>query len=245
MNILLPACGLGTRFSDAGFDKPKPLIDINGKSMIARALGRWKRDNVIVIKRKYDDRWHNNAMAIETVGCRTIEIDYVTEGAACTCLLAKEYINNDDELLIADCDAFYKEDIYWFIDKYIRSDTRIDSCGIVFHHDTPKNSYVKVDDDGWAIETAEKKVISNLSFTGMHWFRKGKYFVEAAEAMIAANDRTNGEFYVSPCYNYLLKQGRNMKPLLIPNSWVTQVGTPPDLVNYLNRELLRDENVPY
>jgi choline kinase len=237
MKILIPAAGKGDRFIQAGFNDPKPLIDVNGKKMIVRALGNFNRKDVIVITRQYDNEYHNRTMNLLLASCNVINIDYVTEGAACTCLLAKEYINNDEELLILDCDAFYKEDVYWFIDKYIRSDKRIDSCGVVFNHDTPKNSYVKVDADGWAIETAEKKVISNLSFTGMHWFRKGKYFVEAAEAMIAANDRTNNEFYVSPSYNYLFKQGRNMKPLLIPNEWVTQVGTPQDLVNFLNKEL--------
>jgi dTDP-glucose pyrophosphorylase len=236
MNVLIPMAGLGDRFIKAGFDKPKPLIDIFGKPMIRHVVESLPKSSKIFIIRKYDNPIHNQELYIETcLGHSNIEIDYVTEGAACTCLLAKQLINNDEELLIVDCDAFYKQDIYWFIDNYIRIDPRIGACGVVFHASTPRNSYVKVDDNGWAVKTAEKQVISNLSFTGMHWWRHGKDFVKSVEEMIAADDRTNGEFYVSPAYNYFIKNGGRMKPLLIPNEWVDQVGVPQDLVNYLNK----------
>jgi dTDP-glucose pyrophosphorylase len=228
--------GLGDRFIKAGFDKPKPLIDIFDQTMIKRVILSLPQGKKIFITRKYDDPTHNVLLHGELPpGHNRIEIDYVTEGAACTCLLAKEFINNDQELLIVDCDAFYKEDVYWFIHNYIRTDSRIGACGVVFHASTPRNSYVQVDDDGWAVKTAEKQVISNLSFTGMHWWRRGSDFVKSVEEMIACGDRTNNEFYVSPAYNYFIKNGGRMKPLLIPNEWVDQVGVPQDLVNYLNK----------
>ena len=229
--------GLGDRFIKAGFDKPKPLIDIFGKPMIQHAINSLPKGPKIFITRKYENSIHNAelTLAIPAYGNKIFEINYVTEGAACTCLIAKDLINTDEELLIVDCDAFYKQDVYWFIDKYIRTDPRIGACGVVFNSTSPRNSYVQVDKDGWATKAVEKEVISNLSFTGMHWWRHGKDFVSSVEEMIGANDRTNGEFYLSPAYNYFFKNGGRMKPLLIPNEWVDQVGVPQDLVNYMNK----------
>ncbi|HRI35353.1 MAG TPA: glycosyltransferase family 2 protein [Saprospiraceae bacterium] len=228
--------GLGDRFIKAGFDKPKPLIEIFGRTMISRVYDSLPYGNKIAVTRKYNTQHDGELFSfLITKNIQRIEINYVTEGAACTCLLAKELIDNDQELLIVDCDAFYQQDVYWFIDKYIRPDNRIGACGVCFDSSNPRNSYVEVDKDGWAIRAAEKEVISNLSFTGMHWWRKGSDFVKSVEKMIAAEDRTNGEFYVSPAYNHYIKDGGRMKPLLIPNNWVDQVGVPQDLVNYLNK----------
>ena len=109
MNILIPMAGEGQRFSSVGYQCPKPLIEIEGETMIQYAIrtlgipGRY-----IFIVRKYENeefnRKHHNVLKMISSESIIIEIDYLTEGPACTCLLAEKYIDNDDSLVIANCD---------------------------------------------------------------------------------------------------------------------------------------------
>ena len=232
INILIPMAGLGSRFSTAGFENPKPLISIFGKPMIEHAVNSLGIiGNYIFITQKE----HNLKPHLETIypGCQVIEIDYLTEGSACTCLLAKEYINDDLPLLITNCDQ-----IMWWDDKSFSTFLKnypYDGFVVTYTEDTPKNSYVKLDREGFATQFAEKEVISNISLNGIHYWKYGKDFVYSTEKMIENKEKYNNEFYVAPTYNSLINQGKKIGVYHIPNDQHNAVGTPEDLIKYTDR----------
>ena len=238
LNILIPMAGLGQRFIDESFSKPKPLIDINGQPMITKVLdslglqGQFlfvlrkisKLDQIVkLLQYKYNN-------------CKIVLIDYLTEGPACTCLLMKEFIDNDDELIIANCDQ-----IMWWNDGAFRHFCKYadyDGIIVTYTSDVSKNSYVTIDRKGYVTRAREKEVISNISFNGIHYWRKGKDFIESAEQMIEQNDRAiNGEFYIAPTYDHMIRNNKKVGIYHIPNCQHHAVGTPDDL-----REYIRNEN---
>jgi len=166
-----------------------------------------------------------------TGGCTIIEVESLTEGAACTALLAKEYINNDDGLLIANADQhiIYEDDF----ESYIKPNT--DGLIWSFVSNNPHHSYAK-EEDGRVVEVAEKKVISNLATCGIYWYNKGSDFVRCAERMISRNIRTNGEFYIAPVYNEMILEGKNIQTYPVKKMW--PMGTPEELNLFLEQRVL-------
>jgi NDP-sugar pyrophosphorylase family protein len=235
MNIIIPMAGRGSRFTEKRILIPKPLIDIHGKPMIQRAVesldleGRWK----FIIR--MDEHIDNVSSMIQKIkpGSAIINIDYVTEGPASTALLFRDDINNDEELVIANCDQIME----WASDRFLEYVRHYDGAVVTYHADTDKNSYARVNKAGLVQEIREKQVISNISLNGIHYWKKGRYFVEAAEAMIAANDRApNGEFYIGPSYNHMIAQGHTVGIYHIPNQFHHPVGVPDDLDEFLRYE---------
>ncbi len=227
--------GRGKRFSSQNFTLPKPLIDIMGKPMVQHAIesldlqGKW----FFLIRRdEYASRLR--ALIKEMKPSSIImEIDYVTEGPASSALLFKKHINNDAPLIIANCDQIMEWDSQRFLD-YI---SVYDGAVVTYHTDTEKNSYARIDKTGLVQEIQEKNVISNISLIGIHWWRCGKFFVDSAEQMIAANDRAyNGEFYVGPSYNYMISKALKVGIFHIPNQQFHPVGVPDDLKKYIAYE---------
>jgi dTDP-glucose pyrophosphorylase len=232
INILIPMAGLGSRFSTAGYENPKPLISIYGKPMIEHAVNSLGiKGNYIFITQKE----HNLKLCLESIypKCKVIEIDYTTEGSACTALLAKKYINNNTPLLITNCDQ-----IMWWDDKSFSTFLKnypYDGFVVTYTENTPKNSYVKLNREGFATNFAEKQVISNISLNGIHYWKFGKDFVYSTEIMVKNEERYNNEFYVAPTYNTLIKQGKKIGVYHIPNDQHNAVGTPEDLIKYTDR----------
>jgi dTDP-glucose pyrophosphorylase len=229
MNILLPIAGLGSRFSKVGFELPKPLIKVEGKPMIQRAIESLgvQGNYIFIIRDNENLKLHLQSMYPDS---NIISINYLTEGPASTCLLAKEQINNNQPLLIANCDQ-----IMWW--NSLAFTSFLNSCpydGLVvtYNEDTPKNSYVKLDKNGLAVRIAEKEVISNVSLNGIHYWEHGSDFINSAELMIKNDERYNNEFYVGPTYNTLIKQGKKIGVYHIPNEQHHAVGTPEDLLKY-------------
>jgi dTDP-glucose pyrophosphorylase len=230
MNILIPMAGRGSRFSEKGYQLPKPLIDVNGKSMIERVIeniGLEGRHIFIILK--------EHAELLMPVlqrcapNCVTIEIDTVTQGAACTCLLAEEYINNDEHLLIANCDQLMEWDREDFLSK-IKED--VDGYILTFTSDEKKHSYAKLNRHGCIIKVAEKEVISDIATVGVYHWAKGRYMVDSCKNMIEKNIRTNSEFYLCPSYNQMIEEGYILKTLHIGRHH--PIGTPEDLEQYLD-----------
>jgi len=232
MNILIPMAGLGSRFKASGYTVPKPLIPIEGKPMIENAVDTLGiKGNFIFITQKK----HNLKSHLQSIyeNCNVIEIDYITKGSACTCLLAKEYINNNLPLIITNCDQ-----IMWWDDKSFATFVEnypYDGFVVTYTSDTIKNSYIRLNRDGFGVELAEKQVISSISLNGIHYWRQGKDFVYSAETMIKNNENYNGEFYVAPTYNNLIKKGKKIGVYHIPNEQHNAVGTPEDLIKYADK----------
>lgn len=214
MNIVVPMAGRGSRFANAGFVDPKPLIRVGGKPMI-----QWVIENVrparphrfiFIVLREHLEAYPAVPATLRTLcpGCAIVTVDAVTEGAACTVLLAKHLIDNDTPLMIANADQF----VDLAIDDYLAEMELRQADGLImtFEADHPKWSYCRLDQELNVTEVVEKKVVSNEATVGIYNFRHGKDFVWAAEQMIARNLRSNGEFYVAPAYNLLVAQNRRI-----------------------------------
>ena len=239
MNIVIPMAGRGERFTKEGFVKPKPLIEINNKTMIEYALDSLNLDGrYIFIVYKYSDESINtkliNILNKTKPGCEIIQIDYITSGPASSALLAKELIDNDQELIITNCDQIMKWDSSKFINFINNSDK--DGLVVTYNSDTDKNSYIKIDTNGLGTELSEKKVISNLSLNGIHFWKKGKYFVKSTLSMISKDIRVNNEFYISMTYNQMIESGLKVGNYHIDSKHHYAVGTPEDLKKFLENE---------
>ena len=237
INIVIPAAGLGSRFSAAGWKKPKPFIDVNGVAMLGHVLNNvvTKGSKSILILRS--EHMRENASIIDGLkkdGNKIVFVDQFTEGTACTVLLARKYFDDDKPLLIANSDQIVNFDVQDFVDDCLQRD--LDGSILVFRDPSknPKWSFAKTDEFGHVIEVAEKKPISDLATVGIYFFRNGSAFVGGAIDMIAQNDRVNGEFYTCPVYNWLIKSGCKIGVYEVPMSAMHGLGTPEDLNEYLD-----------
>lgn len=240
INVVIPMAGLGSRFADAGYSKPKPFIDVNGKPMIVRVLENLNipNANYILIGRK--ENLLKEAELVQQIkeefNVEFIGIDNFTEGTACTILFARKLINNDSPLLIANSDQIVDFDINDFVkDNFKRN---LHGSILVFKDPTknPKWSFVKLDSNENVIEVKEKEPISNLATSGIYLFSKGSEFVEGAVEMIINNDRVNKEFYTCPVFNYLIQNKKIIGIFEIQMKVMHGIGTPADLDLFLKRE---------
>lgn len=241
MQILIPMSGAGRRFSEMGYSKPKPLIEFFGKPMIEHVLENMGRDNIFtlcVLKSHYDiDPDLFKRLAGNVRRLNIVLVDGVTQGAAETCLLAKKHIDPENLLMIANCDQIMKWDQKSF--ESFMAEKDLDGAMFVFEKNSPAYSYVEVDDNGLAIRTAEKQVISPHATTGIYVWNKGKDFLWAAEGMMRKNLRVNNEFYVCPCYNENIERGDRIGIWFPEEHW--PIGTPEDLDYYIEKH--RHENL--
>lgn len=235
MQILIPMSGAGRRFSEAGYSKPKPLIEFFGKSMIEHVLENLGIDNtfILCVLREHFDSNPDLFRKLGTIVSRLniIFVDQITQGAAETCLLAKKYIDPESPLMIANCDQIMKWNQKNFENFMAEKD--LDGAMFVFFKDSPAYSYVEVDNNGIAVRTAEKQVISPHATTGIYVWNKGKDFIWAAESMIRKNLRVNNEFYVCPCYNENISRGDQIGIWHPEEHW--PIGTPEDLEYYIEK----------
>lgn len=232
MNVLIPMAGAGTRFQQAGYSFPKPLIDVEGKPMIQVVVENLNIDAtfIYVVQKSHRAQYNlDTLLNLITPGCKIVEVDGLTEGAACTTLLAKEYIDNDAPLLMANSDQFVEWDSNEFMYKMIEQ--KVDGGIVTFHATHPKWSFAKVDEYGYVTEVAEKNPISDIATVGVYYWAKGSDYVKYAEQMIIKNIRTNNEFYVCPVFNEAIGDNRKIKTFNIEKMW--GLGTPEDLKYYL------------
>ncbi len=237
MNVLIPMAGAGSRFQKAGYTFPKPLIEINGKPMIQVVIENLNIDaNYIFIVQKSHCKKYNLKTVLQNIspGCKVIEVDGTTEGAACTTLIAKHLINNNQPLLMANSDQFVDWDSNEFMYSMI-GDT-IDGGMLTFESTHPKWSFAKLDQDGFVSEVAEKKPISNIATVGIYYWNKGSDYVKYAEEMIDKDIRHNNEFYVCPVFNHAIKDGKKIKVFDIPAKNMWGLGTPEDLSRFLKEK---------
>ena len=234
MNIIIPMAGEGSRFLKNQY-LPKPLIDVNGKPMIVRAIESLGLDGQYYFIIRQNEYTHIVEEIISKVvhNPRFIEITQTTNGPACSALLFKDNIDNDEELVIANCDQIME----WSTSLFLHNSRLYDGAVVTYYSDTDKNSYARIDKNGYVSEIREKEVISNISLNGIHYWKKGKYFVKSAEEMIADDDRApNGEFYIAPTYNYMIKDKLKIGIHHIPNECHHAVGVPIDLERFLKHE---------
>lgn len=239
LNIVIPMAGRGSRFADAGYEMPKPLIDIYGHPMIeyvTKNITPNCEHRFIYICQKEHMEKYGLAEKLRAIapGCVIIPINYITEGAACTVLLAEEYINTEDAMMIANSDQFVDTDI----NDYISVIDNHNGLIMTMPADHPKWSYIRFDNQGFVTMVREKEVISNEATVGIYNYKHGSDFVRYAHQMIDKNIRVNNEFYVAPVYNEMIDSGmkivfKNVGPKM------HGMGVPEDLSKFMELNLCK------
>jgi HAD superfamily hydrolase (TIGR01509 family) len=232
LNILIPMAGAGSRFEQAGYTFPKPLIDVRNKPMIQVVIENLNIDAnyIYIVQKKHREKYNlDTLLNLITPGCKIVEVDGLTEGAACTALLAKEYINTDAPLFFANSDQFVEWDSNEFM--YKMQETNADGGIVTFKATHPKWSFAKINKNGLVTEVAEKNPISDNATVGYYFWKHGSDFVKYAEQMIEKNIRVNNEFYVCPVFNQAIEDRKEIRTFNVDGMW--GLGTPEDLKYYL------------
>jgi dTDP-glucose pyrophosphorylase len=189
-------------------------------------------EHVFIVQKDHYQKFSlKDTLNLISPNCNIYITKELTEGAACTTLLAKEFINNDEPLLIANSDQYLDWDSTEFM--YSMLADNIDAGILVFESTHPKWSYAKLNQNGFVCEVAEKRPISNLATVGVYFWRKGSDYVKYAEQMIQKNIRVNNEFYVCPVFNEAIADGKKVKVFKIENNKMWGIGTPEDLNYFL------------
>jgi NDP-sugar pyrophosphorylase family protein len=244
LNVVIPMAGRGSRFSAQGYQDPKPLIPVHGVPMIELVIRNLTprvphRFIFLCLGEHLAAHGLQRRLEVLSPGARVVTVDRVTEGAACTVLLARHLIDSDDPLMIANCDQW----VDLRIDDYLATMDRggLDGLIMTMWADDPKWSFVRLGPQALATEVVEKRVISNEATVGIYNYRRGRDYVRAADAMIAADERVNGEFYVAPVYNQLIRAGARVGVHNVGReaAGMYGLGTPADLEKFLAMPISR------
>ena len=195
---------------------------------------------VYIVQKKHYEKYNlKETLKMISPGCAIVQVDKLTEGAACTTLLAKEYIDSDEPLLMANSDQF----VDWNSNEFMYSmvGDEVDGGILTFKSTHPKWSFVKLDENGFVTEVAEKKPISDTATVGIYYWRKGSDYVKYAEQMIEKDIRVNNEFYTAPVYNEAIADGKKIKIFDINEDDMWGLGTPEDLKHFVENHKTGNE----
>lgn len=242
LNIVLPIAGRGSRFANEGYILPKPLIEVHNKPMIEVVVDNIRptcnhRFIFVALKEHLDYLGMKETLNKVAPNCIIVTVNSVTEGAACTVLLAREYINNNDQLMLANSDQWVDIDIDDYLLKM--NDKSVDGLIMTMWADDPKWSFVGFDNSGKVNRVVEKEVISNEATVGIYNFQRGSDFVRSADEMIRKNLRVNNEFYVAPAYNEMIANDAKIITHNIGKEFngMYGLGIPKDLEKFINNPI--------
>lgn len=215
INLVIPMAWAWNRFIKAWYDLQKPLIDVKWKPMFYWATSsfdflkeNYKINYIFIVLQEHIEKYKiDEKIKFFYNKSKIISIDKITRWQAETVLMAKKYINNLNKLIIFNSDTYTNFDENDFPIDNKKNDWII-SC---FKSNALRYSYVKLDKYNYVSKVAEKVVISNNATNGMYYFRSWIDFVNYAGKMINNNELNNGEFYVWPVYNYLIKNWKKIK----------------------------------
>lgn len=238
INIVIPSAGLGKRFNTF---LPKPLLDVNGKPMLVRVLENfYQAESVkftVCILKEHEEKFKiiDNINKFTDLSIQYCEIDVLQDGPAKTCYLTKNLIDPEEQLIVVNCDqVIFDLDL----NRFINFSKKRNADGLVgtFFSNSPKNSYVKLNDLGEVVQIKEKEVLSNYATNGLHYWSKSKYFYDSCDKMFERNDKVLNEFYVAPSYNYMIEN--DMKVLHYFFNEHFPIGIPNDLEKFKNLKLI-------
>ncbi len=245
LNIVVPMAGRGSRFVDAGFKHPKPLIDVHGKRMIEVVINNLtpscEHRFIFVCQEEHVKTY--NLDTIFAKACKNYEIvtiDGITDGAAITVLKARRFFDNDQPLMIANSDQWVDVNINEYLNDMRQR--KLDGSMLTMKANDPKWSYAKVDNDGLVSEVVEKIVISDEATVGIYNFLKGSDFCYYADFMVEQNIRSNGEFYVAPVYSFMAAKSQKIGVYNIgkESNGMYGLGIPTDLTLFLNLDISKE-----
>lgn len=237
VNIVIPMAGKGQRFIDAGYTTPKPLLKVGDKEVIGHIIENMRMPNaqfIFIVREDHCKEYELDKKLLEyEPNAKIIVINEVTQGSVCTVLKAKEYFNDDNPVIIKDCDEITNWDPMHFFEYVNRR--RADGAIVTIHTDRPSFSFSRVDSKGHIIETAEKTVISNHGSVGIYYFARGRDLIKYAEKMIEKNIRVNNEFYTAPVYNQFIQDFKII--IHYPVAEMFGLGTPEEFLDNRNKVL--------
>lgn len=238
MNILIPMAGAGSRFAKNGIHVPKPLITVLGKTLIEHSINSFDVEGrFIFITREFDNPEYNKQLSdlLKKLRPESVEIrtKVLTSGATETVLLAQDLIDNEEPLIIYNCD----QAINWHSSDFLNfiAEHDPDAALVLYNSIDPKNSFAKIENN--VITTVvEKQAISNHALIGFHYWKHGRDFVSSARSLMT-NFRLNGnpECYISETFNYLPKSLKTV-PYHIGNNVYIPLGTPEDVAKYVGKQ---------
>lgn len=243
LNIVVPMAGRGSRFQQVGYVDPKPLIPVEGKSMIERVIANLtpvaEHRFIFICQREHLFNYPiETSLLAAAPGCVVLSVDGVTEGAACTVLIAREYIKNDEPLMIANCDQLIDASI----DEYLStlSSRSLDGLIMTMTASDAKWSFVKMTEEGLVSRVVEKEVISDEATVGIYNFARGQDFVNAADEMVRKKMKVNNEYYVAPVYEQMIAKKASIGTYNIGqvDAGMYGLGTPEDLEAFLKKKVL-------
>jgi choline kinase len=238
MNFLITMAGEGRRFSEAGYELPKMLIEAKGKTLLEWSVDSLPLDLcsrlIFVAQQKHEDDFRLSKK-IESIYGKRINslhfkfIEKLTRGQSETACLARDLIDLSKPLLIFNIDTQFSS----LSLKTNLSKKNIDGVLGAFYSEEPRFSFAALDVKGFVTKTAEKEVIASNALTGLYHFTFPSDFFEAAESAFANNETTKGEFYIAPLYNHLIKKGRRL--IVDVADEVNILGTPEELNIFLKK----------
>lgn len=204
LKIIVPLAGPSDLFTNSGFVYPKPLIEINGITMIQLVIDRIKpitqpHQIIFIVKHEDVKKYHiDNTLRLLAPGCDIVKLKNETKGALCSILMAIDKIDRNDSLLILNGDQVIDTD-FETIYKHWENNTA--EVGIVtFNSVHPRWSYAKIE-DGQVMQTAEKNPISNNAIAGYYYFNNAGLFFDCATQCILNDVQLDGRFFISPVIN--------------------------------------------
>lgn len=237
INVVIPMAGQGSRFVNAGYQTPKPFIEVNGTTLIELVLENLRLNDARYILLARTEHLESQSSVIKRIqdnfNVLFVPVDKLTEGAACTVLHAHRLINNDSPLLLANSDQYVDASISKYVnDCHIRN---LDGSILTFLDPVrdPKWSFARLDSNQLVAEVKEKSAISEYATVGLYYFSQGRFFVDAAIDMLTTNDRVNNEFYTCPVYNYCIAAGQRIGIYNIDATSMHGLGTPEDLNRFI------------
>jgi HAD superfamily hydrolase (TIGR01509 family) len=237
LQILIPMAGEGSRFQQAGYTDAKPFIPVQGKPMIEwvvnnlrPAFGEYRF--IFLCQQKHLGADGRNPVLDQVApNSAQVPVPGLTQGAACTALLAADELDDNLPLLLANSDQYVTANLEAFL-QFSR-DTECDGAILTFPASDTKWSYAETDESGRVIRVAEKQKISPHATVGIYYFKRAGDFLTAAKKMISLDVRTNGEFYACPVYNQLIAEGKDIRIFSIGANQMHGLGTPEDLTVFL------------
>lgn len=239
LHIIMPMAGEGSRFARAGWTTPKPLIELRGVPLFQRAIGSVAIEGVemkysFIVRQEHIDNQHIDRLITDILPeARVFSVLKTTRGAVETCLVAEEAIDDEDAVVVMDCDLEFRSKRYNELVSAALSVCADDADGgalVSFESDNPRYSYALIDEEGRVVRTAEKEPISTHALCGAYFFGSGKDFKRIAHQLLYDGTHGKAEFYVSLLYNYLLAEGKAVRLASMEEYY--SYGTPEELLRY-------------
>ena len=243
LHIIMPMAGEGTRFSKAGWTTPKPLIELLGVPLFRRAIDSVAIEGVemkysFIVRQEHIDKQHIDELIKEIQpDANVFSVLKTTRGAVETCLVAESAIDDEDAVVVMDCDLEFRSKRYNGLVASALSVAADEADGgalVSFESDNPRYSYALVDDEGRVLRTAEKDPISSHALCGAYFFGSGKDFKRIAHQLLEDGTHGKAEFYVSLLYNYLLEEGKVIRLATMEEYY--SYGTPEELLFYSKKD---------